>query len=471
MNQYYHKACLFVITIGLIVSQGCKSTGLATQAPNENYMNIEYKPKPSAISIPVEIDVKSVETMLNKELTGLIYEDNSLTNNGNDNLMVKVWKLDNFKIDMEGDQLSYRIPLKIWAKAGFKLTKLGITISDYRDFNIEIALKFRTKVTLNSDWSLTTKTVSDGYDWISQPTVNIAGYQMPIKYVADVILKTNQSKISDEVDAAIKAKLDIKKMASAPWKMVQKPFKLSDEYKMWLKITPIEVFSQPLVSKNNKIRNIIGFKTLTETFIGNEPPYKVSPTPPELNILSKVDEGFEINVLSDIPFSEVNTLTRKYLLGKTFENGKKKITINEIKLYGSDGKIVVETDVTGSMNGKLYFTGVPYFDAADSTIKVKDFNFEMHTKNALLKSANWLMHANFVNMIQKRLEFPLSSNIKEAKKMMQTSLASYDMGMGTKLKGILDDLNVEGVILTRESIKASIVFKGKLNIQVNPALR
>jgi hypothetical protein len=434
-------------------------------------MNIEYKPKPSAISIPVEIDVKSVETMLNKELTGLIYEDNSLTNNNNDNLMVKVWKRDNFKIDMEGDQLSYRIPLKIWAKAGFKLTKLGITISDYRDFNIEIALKFRTKVTLNSDWSLTTKTVSDGYDWISQPTVNIAGYQMPIKYVADVILKTNQSKISDEVDAAIKAKLDIKKLASAPWKMVQKPFKLSDEYKMWLKITPIEVFSQPLVSKNNKIRNVIGFKTLTETFIGNEPPYKISATPPELNILSKVDEGFEINVLSDIPFSEVNTLTRKYLLGKTFENGKKKITINEIKLYGSDGKIVVETDVTGSMNGKLYFTGVPYFDAADSTIKVKDFNFEMHTKNALLKSANWLMHANFVNMIQKRLEFPLSSNIKEAKKMMQTSLASYDMGMGTKLKGILDDLNVEGVILTRESIKASIVFKGKLNIQVNPALR
>lgn len=471
MNQYYYKACLFVASIGLIVSQGCSSTGLATQAPAENYMNIEYKPKPSAISIPVEIDVKSVETMLNKELNGLIYDDNSLTNNGNDNLMVKVWKRNNFKIDMEGDQLSYQIPLKIWAKAGFKLTKLGITISDYRDFNIEIALKFRTKVTLNSDWSLTTKTISDGYDWISQPTVNIAGYKMPIKYVADAILKANQGKISNEVDGAIKSNLDIKKLASAPWKMIQKPFLLNKEYKMWLKITPMEVISQPLVSKNNKIRSIIGFKTITETFIGEEPAYKITATPPELSIVAKPADGFEINVLSDIPFSEVNTMASKYLLGKTFENGKKKITINEIKLYGSDGKMVVETVVTGSMKGKLYFTGIPYFDAADSTIKVKDFNFEMHTKNALLKSANWLMHANFVNMIQKRLEFPLSSNIKEAKKMMQTSLASYDMGMGTTLKGRLDDLNVEGVILTRESIKASIVFKGKLNIQINPAFR
>jgi hypothetical protein len=95
----------------------------------------------------------------------------------------------------------------------------------------------------------------------------------------------------------------------------------------------------------------------------------------------------------------------------------------------------------------------------------------MHTKNALLKSANWLMHASFVNMIEKRLVFPMGSNIIDAKKMLQTSLASYDMGMGTTLKGRLDDLNVEGIMLTRESIKASIVFKGKIAIIVNPALK
>ena len=468
MNHYYYKACLFATTIGLIVSQGCKAPGIATQAPSENYLNLEYKPKPSTILVPLEIDVKSVETLLNKELTGLIYEDNSLTNNNNDNLLLKVWKRDNFKIDMEGDQLSYRIPLKIWAKAGFKFQKLGITISDYRDFNLEIALKFRTKVTLNKDWTLTTKTVSDGYEWISQPTVNIAGYNMPIKFVADAILKANQGKISNEVDDAIKTKLDIKALASTPWKMIQKPFKLSDEYKMWLKITPTEVYSQPLISKNNKIKNIIGFQTITETFIGKEPAYKISNTPSQITISNKVDDGFEINVLSDIPISEVNDQARKYLLGKTFENGNKKITINDIKLYGSDGKIIVETAVTGSMKGKLYFTGAPYYDAADSTIRVKDFNFEMHTKNALLKSANWLMHATFVSMIKKRLEFSLGSNIISAKKMIQTSLANYDMGMGTKIKGRLDDLNVEGVLLTKESIKASIVFKGKLNILMNP---
>ena len=471
MNHFFSKTSLFVIATGFVVAQGCKAPGIATQAPSENYINIEYKPKPSAISVPVEIDVKSVETMLNKEINGLIYEDNSLTNNNNDNLMLKVWKRDNFKIDMEGDQLSYRIPLKIWAKAGFKFEKLGISISDYRDINLEIALKFKTKVTLNKDWSITTKTITDGYDWISQPTVNIAGYNLPVTFVADAILKANQSRISDEVDGAIKTNLDIKSLVSTPWKMIQKPFKISDEYKMWLKITPTDVYSQPLLSKNNKIRNTIGFKTITETFLGNEPSYKISSTPPQLNIINKIDDGFEINVLSDIPISEANTLARKYLLGKTFENGKKKITINEMRLYGGDGKIIVETDVTGSLNGKLYFTGVPYYNATDSTIRVKDFNFEMHTKNALLKSANWLMHASFVNMIEKRLEFPMGSNIIQAKKMLQASLTNYNMGMGVTLNGRLDDLNVDGILLTRESIKASILFKGKITILINPAVK
>jgi len=471
MKHLSYKTCLFIAAIGLTLTVGCKAPGLATQAPNENYINVEYKPKPSTISVPVEIDLKSVETLLNKEINGLIYEDNSLTNNDNDNLMLKVWKRDNFKIDMEGDMLSYRIPLKIWAKAGFKFEKLGITLSDYREINLEIALKFKTKVTLNPDWSLTTKTVTDSYEWISSPTVNIAGYNMPITFVADAILKANQGKISSEVDDAIKSKLDIKSMISTPWKMIQKPYKISDEYKMWLKITPVQVFSQPLLSKNNKIKNTIGFKTMTETFIGNEPPYKVSSTPPQITIQNKVDEGFEINVLSDIPITEANELARKYLLGKTFENGGKKITINELRLFGGDGKIVVETDVTGSIKGKLYFTGVPYYNAADSTIRVKDFNFEIHTKNALLKSANWLMHASFVNMIEKRMMFPIGSNIIESRKMIQTSLAGYDLGMGTKMKGNLDDLFVDGIMLTRESIKASIVFKGKINIQVNPALK
>ncbi|MDP4290774.1 MAG: DUF4403 family protein, partial [Bacteroidota bacterium] len=218
-------------------------------------------------------------------------------------------------------------------------------------------------------------------------------------------------------------------------------------------------------------KNVIGIKTIAETFMGNEPAYKVNAALPQLTISNKVDDGFEINVLSDIPFSEANAIARKYLLGKTFENGNKKVTINDLRLYGGDGKIVVETNVSGSMKGKLYFTGVPYYNDADSTIRVKDFNFEMHTKNALLKSANWLMHGTFVNMIEKRLVFSLADNIKSAKKMLQTSLANYDMGMGTTLKGRLDDLNVEGILLTKESIKASTVFKGKLNIQLNASLK
>ncbi len=468
MKKHLLKANIFFAVIGLIVFQGCSSSGILTQAPNENYLNIEYKPKPSLISVPVDINVKSIETLLNKELNGLIYEDNSLTNNNNDNLMLKVWKRDNFKIDMEGDMLSYRIPLKIWAKAGFKFQKLGITVSDYRDLNCEIALKFRTKVNLNKDLSITTKTVSDGYQWITAPTVKISGYNMPVTFVADAILKYNQSMIGKEVDNAIKSNLDIKKMIAGPWKMIQKPYKMSDEYKMWLKISPLEVYSQPLLSKNNKIHNVISFKTLTETFIGNEPAYSISPTPSQINIQNKINDGFEVNVLTDIPFTEANAMARKFILGKTFEGGGKKVTVNDMKLYGSNGKIVVETTVAGSIKGKLYFTGLPYYDAADSTIKVKDFDFELHTKGALLKTANWLMHGTFVKMIQKRIEFSLASNIKDSKKMIQKALSNYEMGMGTTLKGKLDDLVVEGVMLTHESIKASIAFKGNLNVEINP---
>ena len=100
---------------------GCHS--IRTAAPPKVSEIPQIIQKPSTIIIPVSIDIKDLERKVNNELNGLVYEDNSLDDNNHDNMMIKAWKRDYFDINLNGNEISYRLPLKLWVKAGFKLEK------------------------------------------------------------------------------------------------------------------------------------------------------------------------------------------------------------------------------------------------------------------------------------------------------------------------------------------------------------
>ncbi|MBK7214071.1 MAG: DUF4403 family protein [Bacteroidales bacterium] len=129
-----------LLILGLIIALSSCKTAFIPEQPVESYQSYIYKPKPSLINVPVEMKVSELETFLNRQLTGLIYEDNSLEDNGGDNLMVKAWKKDLIKLNFDKGQFIYTVPLKLWIKAGWKIEKFGISLSDYREVNAEISL-------------------------------------------------------------------------------------------------------------------------------------------------------------------------------------------------------------------------------------------------------------------------------------------------------------------------------------------
>ena len=172
-----------LLAFGFLAS--CRTT--LPVGPAESYHDSIPQAKPSLINIPVEMRLTSLENLLNKQLTGIIYEDSILAD---DNLAIKAWKKENIKLGFDKGQFVYRVPLKLWIKAGWKIEKFGISLSDYREVNAEIALKFKTAVAINKDWTLVTQTVSDGYEWLSSPVLKIGPVNLPITFIADLIIKT-----------------------------------------------------------------------------------------------------------------------------------------------------------------------------------------------------------------------------------------------------------------------------------------
>lgn len=455
---FYHTGFIS----SLILLSGCAS--IKPEAPVEKYLEEIKKPQLSIIALPVNLEVADLEILINKQISGLIYEDNSLKDNGGDNLMVKAWKNGNIRLSMIGNELRWTVPLKLWLKAGFKIEKLGIALSDYREFNAEIVLNFKTKLDFTPDWKIKTNTIAESYEWIKAPSIKIGMIEFPITTIADYILKANLNVLGKELDKAASNYLDLGPYLTGLWKVMEEPIPIPGEQKIWIFAEPVDVLSLPIEGREGKIYFGTGIQSYLWCFINERPDFTVRKKIPPLKKVNTIPKESSINVSVDLPFSDIEKLANKEIVGKTFENGGRKITVQEVKLYGSDGNMIVETLVSGSIKGKLYFRGKARYQPEKVSIDITDFDFDIKTSNILHKSASWLFGSTIRNTISKHLSFPIKEQIEEIKKSVNSAANNYEIASGIKLKTELRDIIPGEITILPEKIRTQIQLSGNIEL-------
>jgi len=460
-RNFFLSVCLFLI-LGFA---GC--TVLKIERPPESYEENKIQPPVSYLSIPFEIDLKKMEQLVNQQFHGLIYADTSFDDNDHDNLMVKAWKMSDIKLNMDGNQIFYQVPLSVWIKKKFVIGAFGIGVSDTREVTGNIILKFRTRIAIQKDWTISAITFSDGYEWVTTPVLQLAGgISIPLPFISDLLLEANQKDINTQIDKAFQSSFDLKSSFTPVWNKIQIPIKLSDEYPLWVKITPLEISTIPLQGSSNMIRHTIGIKAYTELFYGDEPAYLVNETLPDLKITSRLDNDFNISLALDVPFKHINEIADKQLVGFQYRQGNYLVDVKDIFLFGSGDKIVVALNIAGTIKGTVYLSGKPYYDRDSSSLKVKDLDFDIRTKNVLIRSASWIFHQNLLQTLGQQLSFPLGDQLQSARNQLQSYLDGNKKVQYFGISGTIDKPEIGDILITRESVKAMIIFRGKIKISL-----
>lgn len=131
--------------------------------------------------------------------------------------------------------------------------------------------------------------------------------------------------------------------------------------------------------------------------------------------------------------------------------------------------MAIETKVKGSIKGTMYLTGTPYFNSVDTTLQVKDLKFDLKTRNILIKSARWMFSGKIERTITKAIAIPFNTNVREIESSLTGFMRHYQLGYGFELNGKLAKITVSDIMLTPESVKANMVFSGKLAIGIQDA--
>ncbi|MEN6618095.1 MAG: DUF4403 family protein [Rikenellaceae bacterium] len=440
----------------------CKTTHI--EGPAESYLPSELAPAISELPLELELDIKKLEETVNSKMTGLIYEGSNISDR---DLTIKVWKAQNFSFFINNNEIVYRVPLKVWSRFAWKMDKFGIVLSDQYEATGTIALIYRTTINIDKNWKLISKTISSGYEWIEKPRLNAIGVSIPFTPIADFALSHFDKMINDQIDKTLSDAVDLKKYVSQMWNEVQKPILISEENNLWLRITPKDILVSPFVTKGNKLILSISFYTQLESILGAQPATGTKVELPQFRNVARQPQQFNLNIAADVTFDKISEMAKKQLVSKSFTEGDKTITIGELSLYSSDGKAVFVADVTGSLKGRIYFTGKLIYNPEKNALEVSEPEFDVKTRSALVKSANWLLHGMILKKIMPYLYYPLTADLESAKTEANKMLCNYQIYDGVTVKGNLDSLTVTKVNMVPGAVRIQGNLKGNVAIKID----
>jgi hypothetical protein len=460
----------FVALIGILLSISCTPPTRVIPAPEiPDAMTPVHMaaPLPSFINVPIKMRTRVVEEMLNAQIAGLLYECDTLTLGTFKPVKIKVWKGDSIRITLKGDELRYKVPLRVWLQFSFTVGAFGVSHTEYQDVEAALALTFRSRIFVKNDWKVATMTQAEGYEWISDPVVKVRFITLPIKPVADLLLSKQQKNFSQMIDKEINTVLNVKNLLMPLWSQIQEPISLSDDPRVWLRLTPKSVYMTQLEGVEGTIVSSVGIQSVAETFFSLPSAEKKQDSLPDFIIPGKVDSSFILNLYSELDYEAAGTMLQRLLLGRNFSSGRKEIIIENVAITGMDGFALIGFDLVGSYRGKVYVYGRPLYDSATSTVSIENLDFDISTKSVVHKTADWLLHDILISKVKPYLRFPLREKLLESQLMVQKMLCNSELSRNVFITGSIDSLSVGGVRFTDRAIQAILFARGSLQLSVH----
>ena len=380
--------------------------------------------------------------------------------------MMKATRTQNIDIKLSGFQMNYRVPVKVWVFK--KLLDNILTGRRGIEAEGELALNFRTNITVNPDWSVDARTELIGYDWIRNMAVKTGIGSVDVKYIADIIIKRSRTLMTEGIDQQLKSQFQIRKNLTDAWTLMQNPVSIPSSYgTWWVKLTPQSVEMTPFATIGDVLQANISVQSLAEVVAGEtQPQFRENTVLPPFKLGNHQADDFQVNLSTDIAIKEAEKMAKAFAIGMVFQPAGKRIEVRDIQLFGQNDKIIVNTSFTGSYTGSLYLIGRPAFDPVKNTIYLEDLDYDLQTKDFLLKSGKWLFDKTILNKMKQACVFPLDDNVKFFKDMMNSQLKEYKFSNNVSLKGAVDDIKVNDIKVLKDKIKIYVSSKGRMNVDV-----
>jgi hypothetical protein len=275
-----------------------------------------------------------------------------------------------------------------------------------------------------------------------------------------------------ELDAA-KAELekkygtvDLKPQFQQLWNQLGKGFNI---YGMgWLDINPQRIRINNMFAKNDSLYVNLGLAA--RPAISFEKPADRESFVPSMGNFAR-NSGFSVFLDAMLNYDSLSIILNKHMVNKEFDFNKgpvrKKFIIKDCKLFGSGNeKIIIKISFEGTDEGTMYLIGKPVFDKDHQILELKDIDFDIKSKDALLKTAEWLFSRRIISEVTRNTRFDLNGWMDTVRLNMNQRL-NQGWIRGVSSTGSINEIKLIGIYPLNKGLVIRSNCSGTLALKVD----
>lgn len=246
--------------------------------------------------------------------------------------------------------------------------------------------------------------------------------------------------------------------------------KLTPSYNLnglgWLQINPQKIRLTDYFFKNDSLNLLLGM-TARPVIRFEKPADMLTLVPPLDNTLPR--PGFAVFLDAVLNYDSLSNLLNAQIKGQQFEFNKgsikKVLLVKDCRIYGTGNeKLIIKLSFGGTNTGVAYFTGKPVYNEKERKIEIRDIEFDIKTKNFLLRNADWIFNRRITNEITSRTKFDLSAYIDSAKTLINGQL-NHEWIRAVRSSGTVNELKIAGIYPLAEHLVIRTNASGNMEIK------
>jgi hypothetical protein len=262
--------------------------------------------------------------------------------------------------------------------------------------------------------------------------------------------------------------VDLKPRFQQIWNQLNRVYNI---YGMgWLQMNPQKMHINNIYARNDSLYVYLGL-SVKPVISFEKPAEHLTLVPPISSFSGR--QGFSVFLDALLNYDSLSHILNQQLVNKEFDLNKgfvkKKFIIRDCRIFGEGSeKLIIRINFGGTNEGTFYLTGTPAYDKEKHILEVRDIDFDIRSKNALLKTAEWLFSRKIVNEISQYTKYDLSAYVDTAKISINEQLNRSWM-KGISSVGNVDEISLIGIYPFSRHLLIRSNCIGYLSVKIDAA--
>lgn len=321
-----------------------------------------------------------------------------------------------------------------------------------------------TTVRLDPSWRVVAETVAAPPRFLDR--CELSTFRVDVSNVVAGVVSAQVAQATARLDADLNARGDLRPMAERVWARLHDPVDLGEGF--WLSLSPESVGVTGFAVDAEEARATLSVTARPTVRAGARPTGAV-PALPTIAVEGAGGEGFRVAFDATVGFDEVTRLVAERFRGQTLTLEGHRVLVRDIRAVPHGHALMFLIDARfedGTFAGQtatVHLAGLPAYDASRRELVVRDLDYSLETRSALLEFGEWFLRGSLRAQIAAQARFPLGDRIDRMRASAARALAR-ELGPGTRMDGEITAVRPEGAYVTDAGVTLRVMAEGRARV-------